>query len=94
MSEFVKTLLIACIPALITSAVTYLIAQKNYKMEIEKAKENFKNQMALLDKQLENNIAEKATDKLFDGILANPEMQRRISQTIKDAPMKKRRHKQ
>ena len=93
MSDFWQTLLIASIPSIITGFVSYLVVRKNYKTEIDKIKEDFKSQMTLLDKKMNNNIAENTTSKLVASIIDNPEMQKKMSQAIKNAPMKQRRHK-
>ncbi len=50
MSEFLKTLLIACIPAIITGIVSYLVANKNATAQIRIIKEQNKHD---LDKLME-----------------------------------------
>lgn len=48
--DFIKTLLISCIPAIITGAVTYLIAHKNATAQIKVVEEQNKHD---LDKLME-----------------------------------------
>ena len=50
MNEFVQTLLISCIPALVTGIVTYLVAHKNASAQIKVVKEQNKHD---LDKLME-----------------------------------------
>ncbi len=51
MSEFVKTLLIACIPAIITGIVSYLVANKNAVAQIKVVKEQNKHDLEKLMEQ-------------------------------------------
>lgn len=51
MNEFVQTLLIACIPAVITGIVTYLVAHKNATSQIKVLKEQNKHDLDRLMEQ-------------------------------------------
>lgn len=51
MNEFVQTLLISCIPALVTGIVTYLVAHKNASAQIKVVKEQNKHDLDKLMKQ-------------------------------------------
>ena len=95
MNDFVQTLLIACVPAaisaLITGFVTSRVACKNAKQEIDKIDREFQHKLELIDKTTNNNVAENAVDKVLDRILDTPEMKKRISQSVRNAPSGKRR---
>ena len=54
--EFIKTLLIACIPALITGVVSFLVARKNASSQIKVVKEQNKHDLEKLMKQHEIDI--------------------------------------
>lgn len=49
--NFIQTLLISCIPAIITGAVTYLVAYKNAASQIKVVKEQNKHDLDKLMKQ-------------------------------------------
>ncbi len=51
MNEFLQTLLIACIPALVTGIVTYLVAHKNALAQIKVVKEQNKHDLNKLMEQ-------------------------------------------
>ncbi len=51
MDEFVKTLLIACIPALITGIISYLVAHRNSSAQIKVVKEQNKHDLERLMEQ-------------------------------------------
>ena len=51
MDEFLKTLLIACIPSLITGLVTYFVAHKNASAQISVVKEQNKHDLERLMEQ-------------------------------------------
>lgn len=51
MSEFLQTLAISCIPAIITGIVTYLVAHKKASAQIEVVKEQNKHDIERLMKQ-------------------------------------------
>lgn len=51
MDEFLKTLLIACIPSIITGLVTYFVAHKNASSQISVVKEQNKHDIDKLMKQ-------------------------------------------
>ena len=51
MNEFLQTLLIACIPAVITGVVTYLVAHKNASSQIKVVKEQNKHDLERLMEQ-------------------------------------------
>lgn len=51
MSEFIQTLLISCIPSIITGLVTYLVAHKNASDQIKVVKEQNKHDLEKLMKQ-------------------------------------------
>ena len=95
MNDFVETLLIACLPAaisaLITGFVTYRVACKNARQEIDKIDREFQHKLELLDKTTNNNMTENAMDKVLDRVLDTPEMKKRISQSVRNAPWTKRR---
>lgn len=48
MVEFLKTLAIACIPAIITGIVTYIVARKNAASQISIIKEQNKHDLEML----------------------------------------------
>ena len=54
--EFLKTLLIACIPAFITGVITYLVAHKNASSQIKVLKEQNAHDLEKLIKQHEIDI--------------------------------------
>lgn len=54
--EFLKTLLIACIPAFITGVITYLVAHKNASSQIKILKEQNEHDLEKLMKQHEIDI--------------------------------------
>lgn len=56
MNEFVQTLLISCIPALVTGIVTYLVAYKNATAQIKVVKEQNKHDIEKLMEQHKINI--------------------------------------
>lgn len=56
MNEFLQTLLIACIPAIITGIVTYLVARKKATIQIETIKTQNKHDIDKLMKQHEIDI--------------------------------------
>ena len=91
MNEFIQTLLISCIPALVTGIVTYLVACKNAKSEIKKIELDFQNKLELLDKTTNNNMAENVMDKVLTSVLESPEMKKKISQSVRNAPSNGRR---
>ena len=45
MNEFIQTLLISCIPAIVTGVVTYLVAHKNASAQIKVVKEQNKHDL-------------------------------------------------
>ena len=49
--DFIKTLLISCIPAIITGAVTYLVAYKNATAQIKVVEEQNKHDLDKLKEQ-------------------------------------------
>ncbi len=51
MNEFLQTLLIACIPALVTGIVTYLVAYKNAASQVKIVKEQNKHDIEKLMEQ-------------------------------------------
>ena len=51
MNEFVQTLLISCIPALVTGIVTYLVAHRNASAQIKVVKEQNKHDLEKLMEQ-------------------------------------------
>ena len=51
MNEFVQTLLISCIPALVTGIITYLVAHKNASAQIKVVKEQNKHDLEKLMEQ-------------------------------------------
>lgn len=51
MNEFVQTLLISCIPAIVTGVVTYLVAHKNASAQIKVVKEQNKHDLEKLMEQ-------------------------------------------
>lgn len=51
MNEFVQTLLISCIPALVTGMVTYLVAHRNASAQIKVVKEQNKHDLEKLMEQ-------------------------------------------
>lgn len=51
MNEFVQTLLISCIPAIVTGVVTYLVAHKNASAQIRVVKEQNKHDLEKLMEQ-------------------------------------------
>ena len=51
MVEFLKTLAIACIPAIITGIVTYIVARKNAASQISIIKEQNKHDLEKLMEQ-------------------------------------------
>lgn len=51
MEEFLKTLLIACIPSIITGVVTYFVAHKNASAQISVVKEQNKHDLERLMEQ-------------------------------------------
>ena len=91
MDEFIKTLLIACIPAIITGIITYLVACKNAKSEIKKIELDFQHKLELLDKTTNNNMAENVMDKVLTSVLESPEMKKKISQSVRNVPSNGRR---
>ena len=91
MDEFIKTLLIACIPAIITGIITYLVACKNAKSEIKKIELDFQHKLELLDKTSNNNMAENVMDKVLTSVLESPEMKKKISQSVRNVPSNGRR---
>lgn len=91
MNEFVKTLLIACIPAIITGIITYLVACKNAESEIKKIELDFEHKLELLDKTTNNNMEENIMDKVLTSVLESPEMKKKISQSVRNAPSNRRR---
>ena len=91
MDEFIKTLLIACIPAIITGIITYLVACKNAKSEIKKIELDFQHKLELLDKTTNNNMEENIMDKVLTSVLESPEMKKKISQSFRNAPSNGRR---
>ena len=56
MSEFLQTLLIACIPAVVTGIGTYCVASKNSKSQIKELETQNKNDLDKLMKQHEIDI--------------------------------------
>ena len=63
--EFLKTLLIACIPAFITGVISYLVAHKNASSQIKVLKEQNEHDLEKLMKQHEIDIENlKETHKL------------------------------
>ena len=57
MVEFLKTLAIACIPAIITGIVTYIVARKNAASQISIIKEQNKHDLEKLMELLQNRLA-------------------------------------
>jgi hypothetical protein len=51
MNEFIQTLLISCIPAIVTGVVTYLVAHKNASAQIKVVKEQNKHDLEKLMEQ-------------------------------------------
>lgn len=51
MNEFIQTLLISCIPALVTGIVTYLVAHRNASAQIKVVKEQNKHDLEKLMEQ-------------------------------------------
>lgn len=54
--EFVKTLLIACIPAIITGVISYFVARKNASAQIKVVEEQNKHDLEKLMKQNEHDL--------------------------------------
>ena len=82
---------IACIPAIITGIITYLVACKNAKSEIKKIELDFQHKLELLDKTTNNNVAENVMDKVLTSVLESPEMKKKISQSVRNVPSNGRR---
>lgn len=56
MNDFVQTLLISCIPAIVTGIVTYLVAHKNASAQINVVKEQNKHDLEKLMEQYKIDI--------------------------------------
>lgn len=65
MTEFLQTLLIACIPSIVTGIATYCVASKNSKSQMKEIEKQNKNDLEKLMKQHEIDIDNlKETHKL------------------------------